>query len=133
MDNQVLSPMHSNSRVRCPSHLMYANDILIFCKASRKNMMSLMALFTSYSAISGQSANWEKSQIFFGKHVSSSRALMLKQMAGMQSGSLPLNIWVFHCSKGLRNAVGYNLLLIPLWPSLIIGRDLPFRWRVIYL
>ena len=52
-------------------------------------MMSLIALFTSYSAISGQSTNWEKSQIFFGKHVSSSRALMLKQMAGMQSESLP--------------------------------------------
>lgn len=37
-----------------PSHVLYADDIMIFCRGSRRNLSNLMALFRAYGEASGQ-------------------------------------------------------------------------------
>ena len=86
-----LVPMYASSRVFCPSHFLYADDILIFCRASRTNIHKIASVFESYGAISGQVVNWSKSIIYFGRYVSLHRSHMLGSIAGMQKGNLPLH------------------------------------------
>lgn len=36
-----------------PSHVLYANDLMVFCKANANNIKSLFSFFKDYEAISG--------------------------------------------------------------------------------
>ncbi|KAL8527709.1 hypothetical protein ACS0TY_005524 [Phlomoides rotata] len=45
----------------CPAYLMYADDILVFCKASRWNAHCLKHILDSYASLSGQVFNPDKS------------------------------------------------------------------------
>ncbi|PNY03410.1 ribonuclease H [Trifolium pratense] len=51
-----------------PSHCLYADDIMVFCKGkfSSLQLQALQALFTSYASCSGQVINASKSTIFAG-------------------------------------------------------------------
>jgi hypothetical protein len=51
-----------------PSHTLYADDIMIFCKGKFSNIEALMQLFTQYSQISSQHINVNKSTIFRGSN-----------------------------------------------------------------
>ena len=55
-----------------PTHLLYADDVLIFCKGTQKNLKHIMGAFKDYGDISGQLVNWGKSSIYFGSSVSPS-------------------------------------------------------------
>lgn len=55
------------SRSTCvPSHSLYADDIMIFCKGKISSIHALMQLFNSYALTSGQVINPSKSTIFYG-------------------------------------------------------------------
>ena len=56
------------------SHLLYADDVILFAKASLQNMKTFTEMFELYGAISGQVVNWAKSNAFFGKAVTPRRA-----------------------------------------------------------
>lgn len=49
------------------SHLLYANDLLIMCRAIRQKAHTVKKCFELYCDLSGQEANAEKSSIFFSK------------------------------------------------------------------
>lgn len=51
------------------SHLMFANDSLIFSRASLKDCQHLKDIFNCYAAISGQIFNFNKSCMFFNGNV----------------------------------------------------------------
>ncbi|GAU40165.1 hypothetical protein TSUD_292700 [Trifolium subterraneum] len=53
-----------NSNV--PSHVLYADDIMLFCKGSTSNIQVLASLFMRYGQASGQFVNPQKSSIFAG-------------------------------------------------------------------
>lgn len=46
------------------SHLFFADDLLIFCKANTNDISSLRAILDHFTAISGQSINYSKSDSF---------------------------------------------------------------------
>ena len=56
-DLHFLFPMHALGRIKCPSHLLYADDILIFYKATSSNIYKIVSIFEDYSAILGQYVN----------------------------------------------------------------------------
>ena len=66
------------------SHLFYADDIMIFCKASTWNIEVLAKVLSDYRDISGQVVSLDKSSIFFGKAITPRRALQLQQLSGMK-------------------------------------------------
>ncbi|XP_026410456.1 uncharacterized protein LOC113305653 [Papaver somniferum] len=47
-----------------PSHLFFADDIIIFCNGTRKNLLNLMKLLLGYQQSSGQVISRDKSKCF---------------------------------------------------------------------
>ncbi|CAJ2657200.1 unnamed protein product [Trifolium pratense] len=74
--------------MQVPSHVLYADDIMIFCKALKKNIKQLLLIFKLYGQASGQLINHQKSKFYVGS-ISNARMLMLSNLFGFTSGSLP--------------------------------------------
>lgn len=49
-----------------PSHVLYIDDVMIFCKGTQQNLHSLMDLFRRYGEVSGQVINPNKSTFYSG-------------------------------------------------------------------
>ncbi|GAU50370.1 hypothetical protein TSUD_284680 [Trifolium subterraneum] len=58
-----LTPMSLCRNVQVPTHVLYADDIMVFCKGSKRNLRCLMEIFKSYGEVSGQLINKQKSTI----------------------------------------------------------------------
>lgn len=52
------------------SHLMYASDLLVMCRASTTETKNMINSFNTYCQWSGQQANLEKTSIMFSKSTS---------------------------------------------------------------
>ncbi|KAK3212808.1 hypothetical protein Dsin_017514 [Dipteronia sinensis] len=84
-----LLPISSPRGFSAPTHLLYADDVLIFCRGTVRNLRRVMHAFRVYGSISGQLVNWSKSSISFGSLVSLARISSLQSLVGMQIGRLP--------------------------------------------
>lgn len=58
-------PMASPRGFQTPSHVMYANDIMVFCKGTQNNLRTLMS-FEEYGDISGQKLSLGKCTFYAG-------------------------------------------------------------------
>lgn len=67
------------------SHLMFADDLMIFTKASEKEIREIQGALSTYSKWSGQEVNWEKSGVMFSKNLLTSKAVSLRSMAGLKA------------------------------------------------
>jgi hypothetical protein len=72
VDNGQLKTLKGTRHTQIPSHILYANDVMLFCKGSNSNIQLLSNFFAKYAQISGQMINPQKSTIFAGS-MSSSR------------------------------------------------------------
>ena len=52
------------------SHLFFADDRLLFCRARREDLQAIQNILTSFEHASGQKINREKTTLFFSKPVS---------------------------------------------------------------
>lgn len=55
-----LRPMSYCRGMALPTHILYADDILIFCTGLKSNIRCLLRIFTDYSEASGQLINYDK-------------------------------------------------------------------------
>jgi predicted RNA-binding protein len=51
------------------SHLFFADDSIIFCKAKKEEAIQLKAIFDEYQRISGQLINMAKSEMTFSPNI----------------------------------------------------------------
>jgi len=65
------------------THLQYADDTLIFCEASKNQLIILRVIFVLFEAISGLHINWNKSFLYPVNEVPN-----LTSMAGVLGGSI---------------------------------------------
>ncbi|CAN6676537.1 unnamed protein product [Malus baccata var. baccata] len=65
------------------SHILFADDTLIFLKAEEDNCRHLISLIDTYCLASGQQVNKEKSSVYFGANVPVSFAQRLTDILGM--------------------------------------------------
>lgn len=56
-----------------PSPFLYADDILIFKTASRRNIRAIVEVFHQHGMVSGQEVRQKKLQIFFGPEISAGK------------------------------------------------------------
>jgi hypothetical protein len=85
-----LSQIKGSRNVMIPSHSLYADDILIFCKGTLSGLRVLKNLFQSYASESGQVINNSKSTIFSGS-ISSGGLDLIVQLLNFNLGSLPFS------------------------------------------
>jgi len=87
-ENGWLVPMQYCRDCDIPTHVLYGDDILIFCKGSKTNVRRLLPIFTSYSEASRQLINASKSR-FFTSSMKQSRASSLGNLLGFSAGFVP--------------------------------------------
>lgn len=86
-----------------PSHVLYADNVMILCRGTQKNVHSLMNLFQKYDVVSGQVINPSKSTFYSGA-VSSRRQAHIADLLGFAVGKLPfiyIGIPIFKAMFGL--------------------------------
>ena len=65
------------------SHMLFADDTLIFLRADHCNCCNLVRILDAYSEASGQQVNLHKSSVFFGANISSGVLMSLSQVLGI--------------------------------------------------
>lgn len=71
------------------SHLLFADDCIIFCKADLKTCHKLVSLFKDFGTNSGQLVNLSKSGVFFSPKTNPDKIRRVKEILGVNS--IPLN------------------------------------------
>ena len=86
----------AKTSVRSPAltHVMYANNIVLFSKATSHNARILSYCLDMYCAWSGQCINRNKSGIFFSKHSTTSIRRAIKQNLQMKKLKKTPYTWV---------------------------------------
>ena len=69
----LFQPMLYTRNTVFPTHFLYADDVLLFGKASLCNVRASSNTFTEYAKISSQLVNWSKSEAFYGSAISDKR------------------------------------------------------------
>ncbi len=66
------------------SHLLFADDSLLFCQATEAKCNRLMEVLAQYERASGQMVNKEKTALFFSKNTPESVRCAIQQLWGVQ-------------------------------------------------
>ncbi|PNX82112.1 ribonuclease H, partial [Trifolium pratense] len=90
VDEGKIELIKGSRNTRVPSHCLYADDIMVFCKGKLSSLQALQNLFISYANCSGQVINASKSTIFAGG-ISQARLDRIVDLIGFNVGSLPFN------------------------------------------
>ncbi|KAL4347725.1 hypothetical protein GQ457_17G013090 [Hibiscus cannabinus] len=82
---------------KCPvvSHLMFADDCVLFTKANQANCESVKHILHSFQSATGQMVNWGKSSVFFSSNISVNAKSHLTNVLGfspMEKGSKYLGL-----------------------------------------
>ncbi|XP_026429013.1 uncharacterized protein LOC113324961 [Papaver somniferum] len=82
-----LKPMLQRNGVH-PTHIMFADDIFLFCNVEKRNLKSLLQILEEYQKASGQEINLSKSKCFVGG-TSNARKNQLAEVCGMNLSNFP--------------------------------------------
>ena len=66
------------------SHLLFADDCIVFCKASTEEGVKVIKILEDYERESGQKLNREKTSLFFSKNTKVEVQEAVKDMFGAQ-------------------------------------------------
>ena len=110
----------------CLSHLLFANDSLIFCQATMEECQRLLAILEQYEATSGQAINRQKATLFFSRNTRIDVKQHIRNMMGarimedcekylglpMASGKSKVNTFKDLQKKITRRVMGWKEKLI---------------------
>ena len=68
----------------CISHLLFADDSLLFCQVSLEEVQCVTDILQLYAESSGQCINFEKSSIYFSSNTGGGQRDMIKSMLGVK-------------------------------------------------
>ena len=66
------------------THLFFADDSLVFCRASLAKCQKIQNLLDIYEKASGQQLNQNKTSLFFSKSTPPSMLILIKEFLGVQ-------------------------------------------------
>ncbi|KAF1894057.1 hypothetical protein Lal_00003974 [Lupinus albus] len=121
-----LSPIVGPKGVRTPSHVLYVDDILIFCKGLKSNLVALNSLIKDYAEASGQHVNPAKCK-FYIYNGTARRIATLTGILGFSAGSLPFNYLGVPLFRGkpkrlhLQSIVDRILAKLATWKGLVLS------------
>ncbi|KAL0326613.1 UNVERIFIED_CONTAM: putative mitochondrial protein [Sesamum angustifolium] len=71
------------------SHLLFADDTLIFCQATKEAMRCIRGILEKYERASGQLINLDKSSIFFSSNTTHEDRMEMATLLGVRIDSMP--------------------------------------------
>jgi hypothetical protein len=77
-------PMRAGRNGPPISHLMFADDLLLFGQATDETMTVVMDVLTKFCSMSGQHVNYDKSSIFFSRNVNDTKRAALTAQSGLK-------------------------------------------------
>ncbi|CAL0306454.1 unnamed protein product [Lupinus luteus] len=83
-----LSPILGPHGLKTPTHVLYADDILIFCKGNKRDLQCLKNLVVNYAQASGQQISSDKCK-FYTANDSIRYKARISNLLGFSAGSLP--------------------------------------------
>jgi len=83
-----LLPMTYCRGVYLPMHILYADDVMIFCTGTKRNIRVLLNIFQRYSEVSEKIINNAKSRLYSGA-MNSTQAQMISDILGFTVGTVP--------------------------------------------
>ncbi|XP_019438892.1 PREDICTED: uncharacterized protein LOC109344584 [Lupinus angustifolius] len=89
-DENKISSIKGPRNLCTTSHVLYADDVFIFCRGVKKEILALNSLFHDYAQVSGQCMNLNKCK-FYTQNASARKINNLKDWLGFTRGSLPVN------------------------------------------
>jgi hypothetical protein len=125
-DRGRLSLMQAYRNFLVPSHCLYADDILIFFKATLSNFKHLTKLFEDYGAYSGKIINVTKSKFYTGA-VPLSKQITVANLTGFKHGSLPFAYFGILLFKGRSKAHHFRPIVdrikvkLAVWKGLLLS------------
>ncbi|XP_026410824.1 uncharacterized protein LOC113306055 [Papaver somniferum] len=87
IQDRTIQPMVSGNGVQ-PSHILFADDIFLFCNGDKRNIRKLLNFLRDYQMSSGQRVNFEKSKCFIGG-TSELRKVQLENDCNMPLSTFP--------------------------------------------
>ena len=69
--NNLWNPLKASRAGLAFSHLFFADDLVLFAKADRKNCQSVRDVLETFCELSGQKVNLSKSKVLFSANVDS--------------------------------------------------------------
>ncbi|VFQ88761.1 unnamed protein product [Cuscuta campestris] len=88
MDNNTIKRFNMGS-VKMPSHLIYADDLMIFTKGDILNLLKLNHILKVFMQASGQQINFSKSRFYTPKSTTADQHAKMEKALSMKCGSLP--------------------------------------------
>jgi len=76
--------------VKVPSHILYADDIMLFCKGKVSCINALINTFTRYAHVLGQHISNSKSTLY-SEGIQNARLLQIVNLTGFNIGITPFN------------------------------------------
>ncbi|KAL8480420.1 hypothetical protein ACS0TY_027086 [Phlomoides rotata] len=107
---------------RAPRYLLYANDIIIFAKATTGNIQRFL---------SGQLYNPSKSKVYFGSAVTRRVRYFMLNTTGITMGSLPFSYLEVPIFRGAARTYHWLLCLTLSSVNSVSGRGTYSLWQVI--
>lgn len=89
INSKDLVSIAATREVTVPTHILYVDDVLLFCKASLCNICCISDTFATYAELSGQFFNWEKSCLYLGPNVSRAGCQSFLYLSDLKWGFLP--------------------------------------------
>ncbi|XP_019435927.1 PREDICTED: uncharacterized protein LOC109342391 [Lupinus angustifolius] len=81
-----------------PSHVLYADDVLIFCRRIKRDLLALKHLIIDYAQVPSQSMNTNKCK-FYIANANASKIANLASYLGFNADSLPVKYLGVHVFK----------------------------------
>lgn len=83
-----LQPFSGPKNTATPSHVLYVDDVLVFCKGTKQSLQALMHLFNECSQASGQHLSLSKCKFYLGT-ISARKSAYIYEILGFSAAALP--------------------------------------------